>query len=86
MIHEEYEEIQRKYRESHRGFYSKANSRLEECEHAATHHLVQRSHMPRIAEREMEIREEFARRETLSDFLKEYEFQTQNFRDHLSFS
>ena len=76
MIHVEYEEICRKYRESPRGFDSKENSRLEECEHAAAHHLVQCSHMPRIAGREMEKEEEVARRETLSDFLKEYEFQT----------
>ena len=34
----------------------------------------------------MEREEEVARRETLSDFLKEYELQTQKFRDHLSFS
>ena len=54
MIHVQYEEIRRKYRESPRGFDSKTNSRLEECEHTATHHLVQCSHMPRIAGRVME--------------------------------
>ena len=42
--------------------------------------------MPRIARREMERGEEVARRENLSDFLKEYESQTQKVRDHLSFS
>ena len=86
MIHEEFKEIRRKYGESPRGFYSKANSRSEECEHATTHPNTQHSHMPRIAGREMEREEEVARRETLSDFLKEYESQTQKFRDHLSFS
>ena len=30
--------------------------------------------------------EDVAGRETLSDLFKEYEFQTQKFRDHLSFS
>ena len=85
-IHEEFEEIREKSRESPRGFDSKANSRLEECEHAATHHLVQHSHMPRISGREMERREVFSGRETLSDFLEEYEFQTQKYQDHLSFS
>ena len=66
-------------KESPRGFVPKENSRFshKECEQAATHHLVQHSHMPRIARREMEGEEEVARRETLSDFLKEYEFQTQ---------
>ena len=76
MIHVDYEEIHKKYRESLRGFDSKENSRLEECEHAATHHLVHHSHMPRIARREMERKEEFVGRATLSDFLKEYESQT----------
>ena len=76
-IHEEFKEIQRNYGESPRGFDSKANSRLEECEHVATHHLVQCSHMPMIAGREMERREEVSRRETLSDFLQEHESQTQ---------
>ena len=79
MIHEEFEDIQREYRESPRGFDSKENSTLEECEHASTHHLVQRSHMPRIAGREMGREEEVARRETLSDFLEEYESQTQKY-------
>ena len=86
MIHVEYEELWRKYRESPRGFDSKANSRLEECEHATTHHLVQCSHMPRIAGREMEREEEVDRRGTLSDFLEEYDSQTLKYRDHLSFS
>ena len=40
--------------------------------------------MPRISMREME-EEGMARRETLSDFLKEYESQTQKFRDHITF-
>ena len=75
------------YEESPRGFESKANCRLshEECDQAATHPNTQHSHMPRIAGREMERGEEVARMETLSDFLKEYESQTQEFRDHLSF-
>ena len=74
--------------ESPREFESKSNSifSYEECEKATTHHNTQRSHMPMIARREMEREEEVARRETLSYFLKEYEFQTQKFRDHLSFS
>ena len=42
--------------------------------------------MPRIAMRKMEREEEVARSENLSDFMKEYESQTQKFRDHLSFS
>ena len=38
MIHEEFKEIRRKmHGEYPRGFDSKANSRFEECEHAATH-------------------------------------------------
>ena len=86
MIHEEFKEIRRNmYGESPRGIDSKAKSRFEECEHAATHPNTQRSHMPMIAGREMEIREEVVGRETLSDFLKEYESQTQKFKDHLSF-
>ena len=89
MIHEEFKEIRKKmYEESPRWFVPKANSIFahKQCEQAATHHLVQRSHMPKIAGREMEREEEVARRETLSDFLKECEFQTHKFRDHLSFS
>ena len=40
--------------------------------------------MPRFSMREME-EEGMTRRETLSDFLQEYESQTQNFRDHITF-
>ena len=81
-IHEDLQEIRREmYGESPRDFESKENSRLsnEECEKAATHHNTQRSHMPRISMREMEREEQVARSETLSDFLKEYESQTQKF-------
>ena len=76
------------YGESPGGFGSKANSRLshEECEQAVAHPNTQHSHMPRISRREMEREEEVARRENLSYFLKEYESQTQKFRDNLSFS
>ena len=80
MIHEEFEEIRREYMESPREFDSKANSRLEECEHGATHHIVQCSHMPKIFGREMRRKEEVARRETLSDFLEEYGLKLRNSR------
>lgn len=40
--------------------------------------------MPRFSMREME-EEGMTRRETLSDFLQEYESQTQKFRDHITF-
>ena len=81
MIHEEFKEIRRDmYGEYPRGFVPKANSRFShECEQAATHHLVQRNHLPKIARREMKKEEEVARKETLSYFLKEYEFQTKKF-------
>ena len=44
----------------------------------------QRSHMPRSAMGERE-EEEMPRREALSDYLQEYESQTKNFIDHITF-
>ena len=76
----------RRERESPKEFGSKANSRFshDECEHATTHHVSQCSHMPGSAMRERE-EEEIPRRETLCDFLQEYESQTKKFRDHIIF-
>ena len=73
-------------REPPREFESKANSRFsyDECEHAARHHDAQRSPMPRFGMRNIE-EEEMPKRETLSDFLQEYESQTKKFRDHITF-
>ena len=88
-IHEYFKKIRREMsKESPKEFESKEKSRLiyEECEHAATPYGPQRSHMPRIAIREMERGEEVAMRKNLSDFLKYYESQTQKCQDHLSFS
>ena len=70
--------------ESPREFGSESKSifSYEECEHAATHYDAQRSHMPKFAIRE---RGGMTRRETLSNFLQEYESQTQKFRDHITF-
>ena len=72
--------------ESPRGFETESNSRFSygECEHVATRYDAQRSHMPIFSMRERE-EEGMTRRETLSDFLQEYESQTQNFRDHITF-
>ena len=81
-IHEYFKKIRRDmYEEYPRGFESKENSRLtyEESEQAVTHPNTQCSHMPRIAGRVTERGEEVSRMETLSNFLKEYEFQTQKF-------
>ena len=75
-IHGYFKKIQREmYEESPRGFESKASSRLsyEKCEQATAHSNTQRDHMPNISGREMERGEKVLRRETLSDFLKEYE-------------
>ena len=86
-IHEDLKEMRREMCiESPRGFEYESNSRFsyDECEHAATHYDAQRSYMPRFAMREME-EGGMTRRETLSDFLQEYESQTQNFRDHITF-
>ena len=73
-------------RESPREFESEANYRLsyEECDNETTHYDAQRSNMPRFPMREIE-EEEMPRRETLSDFLQEYESQTNNSRDHITF-
>ena len=73
-------------RESPREFESEANSRFsyDECEHAATHYDAQRGPMPRFGMREID-EGQMPKRETLSDFLQEYESQTQKFRDHITF-
>ena len=67
-------------------FGSRAKSRFshDRCEHASTHYDAQCSQMPRYTMREMK-EEEMPRRETLSDFLQEYESKIDNFRDHITF-
>ena len=72
--------------ESPRAFENESNSRFYygECKHATTPYDAQHSHMPIFSMRKME-EEGMARRETLSDFLQEYESQTQKFRDHIHF-
>jgi len=88
MIHKEFEEFWREMcKESPRGFEFESNSIFSygECEHAATPYIdAQRSHMPIFSMRERE-EEGMPKRGTLSGFLHEYESQTQNFRDHISF-
>ena len=74
------------YRESPREFESEANSRFsyDECEHAATHHDAQHSQMSRSIRRELK-EGGMPKRETLIDFMQEYESQTEKFRDHITF-
>ena len=86
-IHEELKKMRREmYIESPRGFESESNSKFsyDECEHAATRYDAQHSHMPIFPMRDIE-EEEMPKRVTLSDFLQEYESQTQNFRGHITF-
>ena len=76
----------RRERESPKEFGSKENSRFahDRCEHETTHYDSQCSHMPRSTMREMK-EEEIPRRETLTNYLQEYESQTKKFRDHITF-
>ena len=55
-----------------------------ECEHAAALHDAQRSQMPRSILRWMGGGR-MPKRMTLSDFFREYESQTEKFRDHTDF-
>ena len=72
--------------ESPEKFESRARSRLahDRCEHAATPYYAQGHQMPRSIIREME-EGGMPKRETLIDFLQEYESQTERFRDHITF-
>ena len=65
---------------------SRAESRFShgECEHAAALHDAQRNQMPRSILRWM-VGRKMPKRRTLSDFLQEYESQTERFRDHIDF-
>ena len=65
---------------------SRAESRFSygESEHAAMHHDAQCIQMPRSILRWMRGGKILKRR-TLSDFLQEYESQTERFRDHIHF-
>ena len=66
---------------------SRANSIFshEECEYAATNQGVQRNHMASFSMRGKE-EEGMPEKGNLIGFLHEYESQTQNFRDHITFS
>ena len=72
---------------SPRGFEIEPNSSFyyRECEHAATPYKAQLIHMASFS-----IREEegggIPKKGTLRGFLHEYESQTQEFRDHITFS
>ena len=55
-----------------------------ECEHAAALHDAQHSQMPRAILRWMGGGR-MPKRMTLSDLLREYESQTERFRDHIDF-
>ena len=55
-----------------------------ESEHIATHHDAQRSQVPRAILRWMGGGK-MPKRMTLSDLLREYESQTERFRDHIDF-
>ena len=65
---------------------SRAESRFAhgECEHVATHHDAQHSQVPSSTLRWMK-RGRIPKRMTLSDLLREYESQTERFRDHTDF-
>ena len=65
---------------------SRAESRFShgECEHAAGPHDAHRSHMPRAILRWMGGGR-MPKRMNLSDLLREYESQTERFRDHTDF-
>ena len=88
--HQGDQEISRKkapyFGEENKRVESRVSSRFfhEECEHAATHHGVQRSHMASFSMRRKE-EEGIPEKGTLSGFLHEYESQTHKFRDHISF-
>ena len=73
-------------RESLRGFAYEASPRFlhDGCEHAATHHDSQHILMPSFTVRKME-EEDMPKKETLSDYLQEYESQSKRFKDHLKF-
>ena len=66
--------------------YSRAESRFShgECEHAASLHDAQCSQIPRAILRWMGGGK-MPKRRTLNDLLREYESQTERFRDHIDF-
>ena len=76
----------RREMESSQEFGSRAKSRFahDRCENVATLYYAQRSQMPRSTKRKLK-EEEMPRRETLSNFLQEYESQTEKFRDNITF-
>ena len=72
--------------ESPEEFRSRARSILAHgrCENASTPYYAQCSQMPRSSMREMK-EEKMSWRGTFSNFLHEYESQTEKFRDHITF-
>ena len=76
-----------RFEESPQGFGTETKSRVsdEECEHAVTSFDAKRSHMCIFVMKEMGKEGEVTKKKTLGDFLREYESQTQAFRDHLTF-
>ena len=76
----------RREMESPEEFGSRARSRLvhDKCEHPATLYYAQCSQIPRSTMREMK-EEEMPEKGTLSNFLQEYEPQTEKFRNHINF-
>ena len=76
----------RRDRESPKEFGFEANYRFshDESEHVATHYDSQCSHMPRYTMREIK-EEKISNKETLRDYLQEYEPQTKRFKDHINF-
>ena len=73
--------------ESPEEFRSRAKSRLvhDRCEHAATPYYAQRSQMPKVVSMRKMKEGEILEKGTLSNFLQEYESQTNKFRDHITF-
>lgn len=73
-------------REYPRGFEYEASAIFlnYECYHSATHYDPQHSLMPKFTVREMEI-EYVPKKETLDDYLQEYESQSKRFEDRLNF-
>ena len=76
----------RREMESSKEFGSRTKYRFshDRCEHAATPYYTQCIQIPRYTMGDFK-EEEMPRRETLSNFLQEYESQTEKFRDHITF-